>query len=143
MTRTIGEADKKSSTRTEGAGLDVVHRDGLISDAATKSLPYPRLALLKEGMGLQDCKEKGIQQASAVTLPCLTGAATHLKVAALALTVVLADGQPTDSSWQGFSGVSWVTIVCCVCLIVGVWACSNWCLRFGILSLRGRNSGLR
>ena len=131
--------------QARAGALDVVHIEGLknISDAGTKSLPYPRLALLREGMGLQDCKEKGIQKASAATLPCLTGAATHLKVAALALTVVLADGQPTDSSPQGFNGVLRVLIACCVCLIVGMWVCSNWCLRFAIFSLRGRNSRFR
>ena len=34
-------------------------------------------------------------------------------------------------------------IACCVCLIVGMWVCSNWCLRFAIFSLRGRNSRFR
>ena len=50
--------------QARAGALDVVHIEGLknISDAGTKSLPYPRLALLREGMGLQDCKKRAFRR---------------------------------------------------------------------------------
>ncbi|CAE7222517.1 TY1B-PL [Symbiodinium sp. KB8] len=113
----------------------VGHIEGVknIADAGTKALPYPRLKLLRDGMGLEASRNAHDAPLGGATKAVDPVYAAKIQAVVIALAAVTAEAQQSSDEPEGYSVELWILmfLVCCtsIALWEGLkWAC-RWCCR--------------
>ncbi|CAE7721558.1 GIP [Symbiodinium sp. CCMP2592] len=104
-----------------------------IADAGTKALPYPRLKLLRDGMGLDAVRNVHDARPKGATKVIDPASAAKIQAVVLTLAAVTAEAQQSPDEPEGHSHELWflMFLVCCtsIALWEGLkWAC-RWCCR--------------
>ena len=129
--------------QVRAGALTVVHIEGAknVSDAGTKSLPLPRLSLLRTGMGLLEGPRQEVEAPKVKAL--MEVSANQIRAAVLAAAIAAADAQEPEPI-SGHAG-TWelcVLLFLVVCTTICMWEAVKGCGRlFGrVLERRGAES---